>query len=169
MWAVSVGRCYPGCGVCREMLSRLWCMQGDVVPVVGVNVMCMQGDVAPGVGVNVMRMQGDVVPGVGVNVMCMQGDVAPGVGVNVMCMQGDVIPVVGGACCSRLSSQEYEREGVSASQSALLGLLDTILSDQAMRDKEKRQRLKDVSTLLLLLQTGTNFSDFVFIAKFYPR
>ncbi len=60
-------------------------------------------------------------------------------------LQGDIVPGVGGACCTRLTCQEYEREGVSASQTALLGLLDTLLADQTMKGKVKKQRLKDVS------------------------
>ncbi len=62
----------------------------------------------------------------------------------VMLLQGDCAPSVAGACCSRLSTLEYESEGASASQNALLGLLDTIIADQGMSSKDKRHRLKDV-------------------------
>ncbi len=54
------------------------------------------------------------------------------------------MPSAGSACCSRVSSQVYETEGASASENALLGLLDTIIADQGMSSKDKRHRLKDV-------------------------
>lgn len=64
-----------------------------------------------------------------------------------------------------LSLQQYEASKVDHSHSALVELLDSIVRNQAMADREKRRRLKQVGEFICLwkdIVCNRCFSVFVF-------
>ena len=74
--------------------------------------------------------------------------------------------------CKQVTSEEYNRQKVSNSQGALRDLLDEIINDAAMSDKNKKKRLKQVCFIISWtlpksnLYNATDFSKLLmFLSK----